>query len=142
MRSLILSLLCCMFLSLSCEARTHKLNLGYPPTSGYASWYGRREQGKRMANGKRFDRNAYTCASRYYPMGTLLSVYYPRTSRTVAVIVTDHGPWVRSRVLDLSERSAKDLGLRSYGVDRVIITPTHFKFKENPWYSEQHKKEF
>ena len=88
-------------------------------TVGKASWYGKREQGKLTASGTRFDRNAYTCASRTYPMGTWLIVRFHR--RRVLVKVTDRGPWVEGRILDLSERAAKDIGLRPYGVATVEI---------------------
>jgi rare lipoprotein A len=89
---------------------------------GIASWYGAEFQGHKMANGHKFDRYAYTAASRTYPMGTVLSVYYPRTRRRVTVVVTDRGPWVKSRELDLSEQAAKDLGLIPYGIGIVEIT--------------------
>ncbi len=112
-----------------------KLNLGLPTTTGLASWYGRREQGRRTASGSRFDRNAYTCASRTYPMGTYLTVFYPRTGVSVVVKVTDRGPWVKGRVLDLSERSARSLGLAPYGVATVVITPLRFKLKEITWHT-------
>jgi len=106
------------------------LNLGPPTTTGLASWYGRREQGRRTASGSIFNRHAYTCASRVYPFGTYLTVLFPRTGVSVVVKVTDRGPWVKGRVLDLSERSARSLGLVPYGVAQVTITPLHFKFKE------------
>jgi len=102
-----------------------KLNLALPKTAGLASFYGRREQGKRTANGERFDRMKYTAASRTYPMGTLLNVYYPRTHVTVTVRVNDAGPWVKGRILDLSERAATVLGLKGQGVGYVEISPVH-----------------
>jgi rare lipoprotein A len=76
-----------------------------------------------MANGQRFDRQRYTAASRYYPLGTLLMVKYPRFGTFVVVRVTDRGPWVKGRVLDLSERAAQTLGLKPFGVDTVVIEP-------------------
>lgn len=99
------------------------LNTAQVPTSGLASYYGRREQGKRMANGKLFDRRAYTCASLYYKLGTLLWVSSPDTGAFVLVRVTDRGPWVKGRVLDLSEKAATVLGVKSRGVFHVDITP-------------------
>ena len=74
-----------------------------------------------MANGHKFDRNALTCASRKYPLGTWLSLYYPRTGRSVVVQVTDRGPWVKGRVLDMSERAAYAIGLHPYGIDYIAI---------------------
>ena len=78
-----------------------------------------------MANGHRFDRQQYTAASRYYKLGTLLMVKYPRLGTFVVVRVTDRGPFKKGRVLDLSERAAQTLGLKPYGVDRVVIEALH-----------------
>ena len=100
-----------------------RLNIALPTTQGKASWYGRREQGKRTASGERFDRRRFTCASRTYPLGTLLMVKYPRMGTFVVVRVNDRGPWVRGRVLDLSEHAATTLGLKGHGVDFVVIQP-------------------
>ena len=90
---------------------------------GLASWYGKREQGKRTASGERFDRMMYTCASRTYPLGTLLVVKFPKKNTYVIVRVNDRGPWVKGRVLDLSEQAAQVLGLKPYGVGTVVIAP-------------------
>lgn len=101
----------------------HYLNVEQPSTSGWASYYGRREQGKRMANGEPFNRHAYTCASLYYKLGTLLWVSSPDTGAFVLVRVTDRGPWIKGRALDLSEKAANTLGVKSRGVFRVNIVP-------------------
>ena len=100
-----------------------KLNIEKPATTGIASWYGKREQGKRTANGERFDRMKYTAASRTYPLGTLLMVRFPREGTFVVVRVNDRGPWVKGRVLDLSERAAQTLGLKQYGIGTVEVKP-------------------
>src|SRR5271154_3843242 len=105
MRTLLFALL----LTTVCQAR---LNLAQPATTGVSSWYGLREQGKKTASGERFDRHQLTCASRQYPLGTLLLVRYPAKGTFVEVRVNDHGPWVRGRCLDLSERAAEVLGLK------------------------------
>ena len=102
-----------------------RLNLEQPKTAGLASFYGRREQGKKTASGERFDRHRFTCASRTYPSGTWLMVKYPRMGTFVVVRVNDRGPWVKGRVLDLSEHAATTLGLKSHGVDFVVIEPIH-----------------
>ena len=102
-----------------------RLNVEQRNTSGIASYYGKREQGRKTASGERFDRNKYTAASRYYRLGTILNVTYPKTGVTVMVRVTDRGPWVQGRVLDLSERAAQSLGLRAHGLGYIQITPVH-----------------
>lgn len=119
--------LCVLMLVATASAHNHRnvLNTATPAQTGIASWYGKREQGKRMANGQPFDRNNYTCASRTYKLGTYLQVTYPKTGITVFVMVTDRGPWVKGRVLDLSERAAKTLGLKPHGVGLVQIEPLY-----------------
>ncbi len=105
-----------------CQAR---LNLVQTTTTGVSSWYGKREQGHKTANGERFDRNKYTAASRTYPIGTMLLVRYPAKGTFVVVRVNDRGPWVPGRILDLSERAAQTLGIRAQGLGQVTITPVH-----------------
>ena len=119
MRTLLVALL---LTTSFCSAR---LNIEKPATAGVASWYGKREQGKRTASGERFDRHGMTCASRVYPLGTLLMVQYPTKGTFVVVRVNDTGPWVKGRILDLSERAAQSLGLRAHGVGYVQVAPVH-----------------
>jgi rare lipoprotein A len=114
-----------LLLAAFCQARELRLNLAQPATAGVSSWYGAREQGKKTASGERFDRHKMTCASRSYPLGTLLTVKYPAKGTFVIVRVNDRGPWVRGRTIDLSEQAAKVLGLRAQGVAYVEITPVH-----------------
>ena len=87
--------------------------------SGYASWYGGSFQGRRTANGERFDTSALTAASRTLAFGTRLRVC--RQSRCVVVRVNDRGPYVGSRVLDLSRAARDRLGFD--GVAHVTATP-------------------
>src|SRR5271166_4596599 len=116
-----------LLLTYLCQAKNSRLNTAFPETKGIASFYGLREQGKRTASGEPFDRMRYTAASRFYRLGTLLMVQYPRTGRFVIVRVNDHGPFKGARILDLSERAATALGLKAHGVGYVIITPVRFK---------------
>jgi rare lipoprotein A len=120
-----------LILLLSATLCSAGLNIEKPATIGKASWYGKREQGKRTASGERFDRNKYTCASRTYPLGTLLMVKYPRKGTFVVVRVTDRGPFKKGRVLDLSEKAATILGLKSRGVDFVVLQPLRVALGES-----------
>ena len=90
-----------MILSLTGTLCSAKLNVELPTTTGKASWYGRREQGKRTASGERFDRRRFTCASRHYPLGTLLMVKFPKRGTFVIVRVNDRGPFKKGRILRL-----------------------------------------
>jgi peptidoglycan lytic transglycosylase len=99
---------------------------------GIASWYGLQHQGRKMANGKRFDRRKMTAASWYVPLGTVLRVVNLENGRVVTVTVTDRGPNFRlHRVLDLSEAAASQLGYVEKGLAQVLITPM-------PSYQPQH----
>lgn len=84
--------------------------------TGLASWYGS-ESGSRTASGQRFNRHAMTAAHRCLPFGTRLRVTYG--GRQVVVTINDRGPFIRGRVLDLSEGAARAIGLAGRGVGRV-----------------------
>ena len=68
---------------------------------GKASYYAQSFHGRLTASGERLHRDSLTCAHRYYPFGTLLKVYNPANGRSVLVRVTDRGPYVRGRIIDL-----------------------------------------
>lgn len=89
--------------------------------TGTASWVGAELQGRRTATGEPFDRMAMTAAHRTLPLGTLVRVHHLATGREVVVRINDRGPWVRGRILDLTEAAAARLGMRSAGHGRVRI---------------------
>lgn len=88
---------------------------------GLASFYGLRHKGRRTASGARYDPAALTCAHRTEPFGTRLQVTDLETGRRVVVTVTDRGPFVRGRVIDLSLAAARQLGMVERGVARVRV---------------------
>jgi rare lipoprotein A len=86
----------------------------------YASWYGPGLEGNLTASGDVFEPyTEYTAASLYYPFGTELLVTYGDAS--VVVEVTDRGPYVGGRELDLSAVAAEEIGLTYYGTDYVDV---------------------
>jgi len=89
--------------------------------SGKASFYARKFSGRKTASGERLHHDSLTCAHRSYPFGTQLKVYNPANGRSVIVKVTDRGPFVRGRIIDLSWRAAKELGILSQGVAMVTV---------------------
>lgn len=89
---------------------------------GMASWYGREFQRHRTASGSRFDRHKLTAAHRTIPLGTKVKVTNLRNGRSVVVKINDRGPWLRGRVIDLSEAAAKRLHFAQRGVVPVKIT--------------------
>jgi rare lipoprotein A len=90
------------------------------PVTGVASWYGSFHEGKPMANGKPFRRMAMTAASRTLKLGTHIRVYNLENMQSVDVTVTDRGPYVGKRILDLSEAAAIKLGYAKKGLARVL----------------------
>lgn len=84
--------------------------------SGNVSWYGPQFHGRKTASGEIFDMNELTAAHLTLGFGTRVLVEDPRTGNTVIVKVNDRGPYVRSRVMDLSKGSAQNLGTLSRGV--------------------------
>jgi rare lipoprotein A len=86
--------------------------------TGMASWYG---TGKRAADGSAFDKSALTAAHKTLPMGTTIRVTNLANNQSVIVRITDRGPFVNGRVLDLSEGAAKQIDLYRMGVAKVRI---------------------
>ena len=96
-----------------------------PRYVGVASWYGADRQGRKMANGRKFDRRALTAACWYYPLGTVVRVVNLKNGDAVTVTITDRGPNLRlNRVVDLSEAAAQQLGYIDQGLTRVFVLPT------------------
>ena len=92
-----------------------------PVQKGKATYYSKRATGSRTANGERLHHDSLTCAHRTYPFGTMLRVKNPANGREVIVRVTDRGPFIRGRIIDLSWRAAKELGILAAGVAMVEI---------------------
>lgn len=87
--------------------------------SGKASFYSY-SKGK-TASGASFDRNAMTAAHRSLPFGTRVRVTDLASSKSVIVRITDRGPWVHGRVVDLSLAAARSLGITDRGVIPVRV---------------------
>ena len=79
--------------------------------AGVASWYGPGFHGRTTANGERFNTHALTAAHRTLPFGTMVRVTNNRNGRSVVVRINDRGPYVGGRVIDLSNASARAIGL-------------------------------
>lgn len=88
---------------------------------GKASYYSKRATGARTSSGERLHHDSLTCAHRTYPFGTMLKVTDPSTGKSVVVRVTDRGPFGRGRIIDLSWRAAKELGILTRGVAMVEV---------------------
>jgi rare lipoprotein A len=88
---------------------------------GVASWYGEAFHGKQTANGEVFDKTALTAAHRKLPLGSIVRVMNLNNGRVVKVRVTDRGPYVPGRILDLSEAAARELGMVEAGTAPVQL---------------------
>lgn len=103
------------------ESTTPKTSRLLTPQEGLASWYGQSHHGKKTANGEVFNMNALTAAHRSLPFGTMVRVTHLATNRTVTVRINDRGPYTDGRIIDLSARSARDLGIAHLGITKVRI---------------------
>ena len=88
---------------------------------GLASWYGHPFHGRTTASGERYDMGDYTAASRTLRLGTLALVENLDNGRHVIVRVTDRGPYVDGRVVDLSHRAADRIGMIEPGLASVRV---------------------
>lgn len=83
---------------------------------GKASWYGSAFHGRKTASGERYDRRSLTAAHRTLPFDTVVRVTNLRNGRRVQVRINNRGPFIRGRIIDVSERAAAILGMRRAGV--------------------------
>lgn len=90
--------------------------------TGIASWYGGIFHGRKTANGETYDTFALTAAHRSLPFGTVLEVTNLKNNRKVRVRVNDRGPFVDSRVIDLSYAAARELDMILDGTASVHMT--------------------
>lgn len=90
-----------------------------------ASWYGPKYHGRRTASGEVYDMYRLTAAHRSLPFGTKLRVTNLRSHRSVVVVVTDRGPFVRGREIDLSFAAAEKIGMVEEGLAQVKIERLH-----------------
>jgi rare lipoprotein A len=98
-------------------------NLGKPVSSevGLASWYGPPYAGRKGADGAVYDQNAMTAAHLTLPLGTMVKVTNLTNNESVVVRITDRGPFVHGRIIDLSLAAAKATGVYRAGVARVKV---------------------
>ena len=88
---------------------------------GVASWYTAPYKGRKAANGEVFDDNALTAAHRTLPMGSLIVVTNLKTGQSSAMRISDRGPFVADRMIDLTTASAKAVGVYRTGLAQVRL---------------------
>ena len=89
--------------------------------TGMASWYGPPYNKRRAADGRVYNEDGISAAHRTLPMGSLIRVTNLRTGQSAVMRVTDRGPFVPGRILDLSLGAAKEVGVWRPGTARVRV---------------------
>ena len=91
------------------------------PQTGEASWYGAQHHGRKTASGAVFDQGALTAAHPSLPFGTRVKVTNLSNGKSVDVEITDRGPFVGGRIIDLSQAAARALGMVESGTASVRL---------------------
>jgi rare lipoprotein A len=89
---------------------------------GAASYYGSKFYGNKTASGELLDKNEFTCAHPTLPFGTMLEVTNLTNNKRCVVRVNDRGPYAHGRIIDVTHKGAKALGMFSSGIIKVKLT--------------------
>ena len=89
--------------------------------TGLASWYGAPYHNRRGSNGEVYDMNAMTAAHRTLPLGSIVRVTNVKTGQSAIVRITDRGPFVEGRIIDLSLAAAKKVDVWRPGIAKVRL---------------------
>ncbi len=88
---------------------------------GYASWYGPDFHGKLTCNGEKYDMHGMTAAHKTLPMNTMVKVTNKRNGLSTVVRINDRGPFVGTRIIDLSNSAAKKIDMIGTGTAPVEL---------------------
>jgi len=89
--------------------------------TGNASWYGPNFDGKKTANGERFNAESLTAAHPSLPFGSWVRIVNTRSGKFEMVRINDRGPYQEGREIDVSYRVARKIGLINSGVSQVRL---------------------
>lgn len=89
--------------------------------TGMASWYGAPFHNLKTSNGETYNMHAFTAAHRTLPLGTIIRVTNVKTGSSAIVRITDRGPFIKGRILDLSFAAAKKIDVWRAGVSKVRL---------------------
>jgi rare lipoprotein A len=89
--------------------------------NGIASYYHDSLHGNKTASGQIYDKNKISAAHKSLPLGTRVRVTDLRTGKSIEARVNDRGPFVKGRIIDLSRKAAKELGLLKKGITKVKV---------------------
>lgn len=104
---------------------------------GIASWYGPGFHGKKTSNGEIFNTYALTAAHKYLPFDTNILVTNLENGKTCVVRITDRGPFVDNRIIDLSQAAAKQIDMIKNGTAKVHLTYLDNKGKNSAVHSKK-----
>jgi rare lipoprotein A len=93
----------------------------YITETGNASYYGDQFVHRPMANGKKFSQHKLTAAHKTLPLGTKVTVINLTNHQRVKVRITDRGPFVKGRIIDLSKKAARRIDMINYGIAQVEL---------------------
>jgi rare lipoprotein A len=93
--------------------------------TGKASYYADKFEGRKTASGETFKQGGMTAAHRTLPFGTKVTVINVSNGRSVKVRINDRGPFTAGRVIDVSRKAARRLGMVTTGV-----APVEIKYKK------------
>lgn len=102
------------------QSYTPREDYSYSET-GIASWYGADFHNKRTANGELYNMHAVTAAHRTLPLPSIVRVTNLENGRSIIARVNDRGPYVKNRIIDLSQKGAELLGYKMQGTARVKV---------------------
>src|SRR5512145_2050570 len=96
----------------ACSKKRHAMRPPAAPAPGWtetgiASWYGEPYHGRKAANGETYDMEQMTAAHRTLPFGAMVQVTNRTNGKKVEVRITDRGPFVDGRIIDLSRAAAR-----------------------------------
>lgn len=89
--------------------------------AGIASWYGSKFHGRLTANGETYNMNDLTAAHKTLPFNTVVKVENLDNGNSIIVRINDRGPYIGDRIIDLSRRAARDIGMYEAGIANVRI---------------------
>jgi len=131
----------------ACAKKRHTVAVPAPPRaaageivngeSGLASWYGHPYHGRPAADGEIYDMEQLTAAHRTLPFNTWVRVVNLTNSKTVDVRITDRGPFVENRIIDLSHAAAAAIDLVGPGVAPVRLDILSLPVTSQNWYAVQ-----
>lgn len=98
------------------------LNVDDYSEEGIASWYGKDFHGRQTASGERYDMYGMTAAHKVLPFGAMVMVTNLQNDKSVVVRVTDRGPFVANRIIDLTYSAARQLDMLDTGTAKVRLS--------------------